>query len=79
MELKRPKKSFPFKKIEKLIEMATKYSLEFLEVDGIKIVPKKNYTLSSTNLETEAGKLQPKFTRQQQENIILFGQPDLDS
>lgn len=77
---KRSKKHFPFKKIEKLIEMATKNQLDFLEVDGIKIVPRRGVfpNIQPQNGNSKNGKPLPPLTPLQQENIILFGKPDIN-
>lgn len=72
MEQKRIKKHFPFKKIEKLIEMATKNQLDFLEVDGIKIIPRRAGRAESFN-KPDISFDENKLTPRQKENYILFG------
>lgn len=78
MEQKRSKIAFPFKKIEKLIELANKHGLEFLEVDGIRIVPRRVVPVPAGTSEYSDTKSMPvekwnQLNQRQKEDYILFG------
>jgi hypothetical protein len=80
MEQKRSKIAFPFKKIEKLIGLANKHNLQFLEVDGIKIIPTKQSTLPAfTGKNGEVAKDKwDELSPRQKEDYILFGPDGFD-
>lgn len=78
MEQKRTKTSFPFTKIEKLIKLATDNQLQFLEVDGIKIIPKSAAPVTEKFNQFEAlagasGKPFKDLSARDKEDLILFG------
>lgn len=80
MEQKRTKIAFPFKKIERLISLATKHNLQFLEVDGIKIIPTKQASFSAVigqGAVNEKSKWEEMSIREK-EDYILFGAEGID-
>lgn len=72
------KQSFPLKKIEKLVKIATTHELDYLEVAGVKIVPRRTV---SPLIGAENKKFSNVNTRsldslsdQQREDMLLFGE-----